>query len=101
MKLFSRLTLALAGIVTGITFAYAQSSPQTGNPQTVTVKVSDKTGAMPGASVIVKGTTNGQITGLTCKTLCLGIDFLKSEKEVFKIRYTSQLSSEVLYLGVE
>lgn len=63
MKLFSRLTLALAGIVTGITFAYAQSSPQTGNPQTVTVKVSDKTGAMPGASVIVKGTTNGQITG--------------------------------------
>ena len=55
--------LALAGIAMSITFTYAQNSPQSGNPQTVTVKVSDKTGAMPGASVIVKGTTNGQMTG--------------------------------------
>lgn len=29
----------------------------------VTVKVTDKAGAMPGAGILVKGTTNGQITG--------------------------------------
>ncbi len=33
--------------------------------------------------------------------MCLGIDILKSEEEVFDIRYTSQLSTEVLDLGVE
>ena len=35
------------------------------------------------------------------KTMCLGIDVLKSEEEVFDIGYASQLSTEVLDFAVE
>ena len=38
---------------------------------------------------------------LRCKSMCLSIDILESEEEVFNIRYTSELSSEVLDFGVE
>ena len=42
-----------------------------------------------------------RISGTIGKTMCLGIDILKSEEEVFDIGYASQLSTEVLYLAVE
>ena len=38
---------------------------------------------------------------ITCKTMCLGIDVLKPEEEVFDIGYSSKLSSKVLDLAVE
>gem|GEM_PF-6949965 len=41
------------------------------------------------------------ISGLTRKTLCLGIDFRKSEKKEFHIRDTSKGSSERLDFSIE
>ena len=41
------------------------------------------------------------VFGVRCKTMCLGIDVLKSEEEVFDIGYSSELSPEVLDFGVE
>ncbi len=63
MKPLFKVLLASAVLLMSIPILYAQNSSTSDKPMTVKVKVSDKTGAMPGASVIVKGTTNGQITG--------------------------------------
>ncbi len=41
--------------------------------ESVTCVVTDKTGAMPGASVVVKGTTNGGITDLDGKVVLTGV----------------------------
>lgn len=63
MSLLSRLLLTIATLTSCVTISFAQGQAPIGKDLTVTVKVTDKTGAMPGASVLVKGTTNGQITG--------------------------------------
>lgn len=63
MSLLSRLLLTIVTLTSCVTMSFAQGQISIGNDLTVTVKVTDKTGAMPGASVLVKGTTNGQITG--------------------------------------
>lgn len=63
MSLLSRLLLTIVTLTSCVTTSFAQGQAPIGKDLTVTVKVTDKTGAMPGASVLVKGTTNGQITG--------------------------------------
>ena len=63
MSLLSRLLLTIVTLTSCVTMSFAQGQTPVGKDLTVTVKVTDKTGAMPGASVLVKGTTNGQITG--------------------------------------
>ena len=63
MSLLSRLLLTIVTLTSCVTISFAQGQAPIGKDLTVTVKVTDKTGAMPGASVLVKGTTNGQITG--------------------------------------
>ena len=65
MSLLSRLLLTIVTLTSCVTMSFAQGQAPIGKDLTVTVKVADKTGAMPGASVLVKGTTNGQITGPT------------------------------------
>ena len=42
-----------------------------------------------------------RLLGLREKSMCLGIDILKSEDEVFNFCYPSELSSEGLDLGIE
>ena len=62
MKLFSKFILALfAALFSGVMLSAGESAANDGI--TVTVKVTDKSGAMPGAAVQVKGTTDGEITG--------------------------------------
>lgn len=62
MKLFSKFILALFTILfSGVMLSAGENSVNDG--VTVTVKVTDKSGAMPGAAVQVKGTTDGEITG--------------------------------------
>lgn len=62
MKLFSRFFLTLLTMLfLGVSLSAAGQTVDKGI--SVTVKVTDKAGAMPGAGILVKGTTNGQITG--------------------------------------
>lgn len=62
MKLFSRFFLTLLTMLfLGVTLSATGQTVDKGI--SVTVKVTDKAGAMPGAGILVKGTTNGQITG--------------------------------------
>lgn len=62
MKLFSRFFLTLLTMLfLGVSLSATGQTVDKGI--TVTVKVTDKAGAMPGAGILVKGTTNGQITG--------------------------------------
>lgn len=62
MKLFSRFFLTLLTMLfLGVSLSATGQTVDKGI--SVTVKVTDKTGAMPGAGILVKGTTNGQITG--------------------------------------
>lgn len=62
MKLFSRFFLTLLTMLfLGISLSATGQTVDKGI--SVTVKVTDKAGAMPGAGILVKGTTNGQITG--------------------------------------
>lgn len=62
MKLFSRFFLTLLTMLfLGVSLSATGQTVDKGI--SVTVKVTDKAGAMPGAGILVKGTTNGQITG--------------------------------------
>lgn len=62
MKLFSRFFLTLLTMLfLGVSLNATGQAVDEGI--SVTVKVTDKAGAMPGAGILVKGTTNGQITG--------------------------------------
>lgn len=62
MKLFSCFFLTLLTMLfLGISLSATGQTVDKGI--SVTVKVTDKAGAMPGAGILVKGTTNGQITG--------------------------------------
>lgn len=62
MKLFSRFFLTLLTMLfLGVSLCATGQTVDKGI--SVTVKVTDKAGAMPGAGILVKGTTNGQITG--------------------------------------
>ena len=62
MKLFSRFFLTLLTMLfLGVSLSATGQAVDKGI--SVTVKVTDKAGAMPGAGILVKGTTNGQITG--------------------------------------
>lgn len=62
MKLFSRFFLTLLTMLfIGVSLSATGQAVDEGI--SVTVKVTDKAGAMPGAGILVKGTTNGQITG--------------------------------------
>ena len=62
MKLFSRFFLTLLTMLfLGVSLSATGQTVNEGI--SVTVKVTDKAGAMPGAGILVKGTTNGQITG--------------------------------------
>ncbi len=62
MKLFSRFFLTLLTMLfLGVSLSATGQAVDEGI--SVTVKVTDKAGAMPGAGILVKGTTNGQITG--------------------------------------
>lgn len=62
MKLFSGFFLTLLTMLfLGISLSATGQTVDKGI--SVTVKVTDKAGAMPGAGILVKGTTNGQITG--------------------------------------
>lgn len=62
MKLFSGFFLTLLTMLfLGVSLSATGQTVDKGI--SVTVKVTDKAGAMPGAGILVKGTTNGQITG--------------------------------------
>lgn len=62
MLLFSRFFLTLLTMLfLGVSLSATGQTVDKGI--SVTVKVTDKAGAMPGAGILVKGTTNGQITG--------------------------------------
>lgn len=62
MKLFSRFFLTLLTMLfLGVSLSATGQTVDKGI--SVTVKVTDKAGAMPGAGILVKGTANGQITG--------------------------------------
>lgn len=62
MKLFSRFFLTLLTMLfLGVSLSATGQTVDKGI--SVTVNVTDKAGAMPGAGILVKGTTNGQITG--------------------------------------
>lgn len=62
MKLFSRFFLTLLTMLfLGVSLSATGQTVDKGI--SVTVKVTDKAGAMPGSGILVKGTTNGQITG--------------------------------------
>lgn len=62
MKLFSKFFLTLLTMLfLGVSLSATVQTVDKGI--SVTVKVTDKAGAMPGAGILVKGTTNGQITG--------------------------------------
>lgn len=62
MKLFSRFFLTLLTMLfLGVSLSATGQTVDKGI--SVTVKVTDKAGAMPGAGILMKGTTNGQITG--------------------------------------
>lgn len=58
MKLFSRFFLTLLTMLfLGVSLSATGQTVDKGI--SVTVKVTDKAGAMPGAGILVKGTTNG------------------------------------------
>ena len=62
MKLFSRFFLTLLTMLF-LCISLSATGHTVDKGISVTVKVTDKAGAMPGAGILVKGTTNGQITG--------------------------------------
>ncbi len=72
MKLYSKLIVTfLAILLSGVALNAVERSATEGI--TVTVKVTDKSGAMPGAAVQVKGTSNGLITDSDGKAVLAGV----------------------------
>lgn len=73
MKLFSRFFLTLLTMLfIGVSLNATGQAVDEGI--SVTVKVTDKAGAMPGAGILVKGTTNGQITGVDGTATLTNVD---------------------------
>ena len=67
MKNFKKFSLGIAMLISFLTFGQDPSASESAKQKTITGTVSDKTGPLPGANVVVKGTSNGTQTNFDGK----------------------------------
>ncbi|WP_412463664.1 vWA domain-containing protein [Flavobacterium mekongense] len=67
MKNFKKFSLGIAMLISFLTFGQDQSASESAKQKTITGTVSDKVGPLPGANVVVKGTSTGTQTDFNGK----------------------------------
>jgi len=67
MKNFKKFSLGIAMLISFLTFGQDPSASESAKQKTITGTVSDKTGPLPGANVVVKGTSTGTQTNFDGK----------------------------------